>query len=202
MLHTEQPVPDNYSEFDPVCARDDRLQAATVGREIAVNASVVATYVVVWRELQRGKFGSGPLLLVSAALAADQAWAGRAQLTGRKFFQLGYVLCTVSVLAPFLRTLTQSWSEDTVLLVTAGLLVLHLVAHPYAGSCGSFSPISMNAAFCSGVLLTSRLPSDSGTDTHAIAFFVFTLAVFSRSQRGDHDTTRGGWEGQRYVHLV
>merc|ERR1712216_825771 len=69
---------------------------------------------------------------------------------------------TLIALAPVMRTLTESYSDDTVTFLVMLLCSLHLVFHEYriatlfTGS-GMFS---LNAGIFASILLASRLPSD------------------------------------------
>jgi phosphatidylinositol glycan class C protein len=67
-------------------------------------------------------------------------------------------------LSPVLRTLTNSFSNDTIASCTCILLSMHLFFHDYGyinGDTNKFTaPVSLNAAIFASVLLGSRLPSN------------------------------------------
>lgn len=79
--------------------------------------------------------------------------------TARSVYLLGG---TLVVLAPVMRTLTESYSTDTVTFLVMLLCAFHLVFHEYriTSSTSGTSMFSLNAGIFASVLLASRLSSD------------------------------------------
>eukprot|EP01117_Protostelium_nocturnum_P013929 TRINITY_DN5248_c0_g1_i1.p1 TRINITY_DN5248_c0_g1~~TRINITY_DN5248_c0_g1_i1.p1 ORF type:complete len:291 (-),score=61.96 TRINITY_DN5248_c0_g1_i1:190-1062(-) len=82
-------------------------------------------------------------------------------------------------LSPVLRTLTEPFSEDTVIACTSLLLSGHLFFHDYNfvnGDSDKFSaPVSLNAAIFASVLMSSRLPSP----IHVFALVSLAIELFA-----------------------
>ncbi|GAM28491.1 hypothetical protein SAMD00019534_116670 [Acytostelium subglobosum LB1] len=86
---------------------------------------------------------------------------------------------TVYGLSPVLRTLTNSFSDDTIWALTFILLLAHLFFHDYGytnNDCTVFNaPISLNAAIFASVLLSSRLHSN----IHVFVLITFAIQMFA-----------------------
>ncbi|EGG24433.1 RhoGAP domain-containing protein [Cavenderia fasciculata] len=86
---------------------------------------------------------------------------------------------TVYALSPVLRTLTNSFSDDTIWALTFILLLAHLFFHDYGYTNGESerfqAPISLNAAIFASVLLGSRLPSI----IHVFVLISFAIEMFA-----------------------
>uniref|UniRef100_A0A6B2LAJ9 Phosphatidylinositol N-acetylglucosaminyltransferase subunit C n=1 Tax=Arcella intermedia TaxID=1963864 RepID=A0A6B2LAJ9_9EUKA len=67
------------------------------------------------------------------------------------------------ILSPLLHTLTQPFSDDTILALSVFLFTIHLFTQDYSYMSGLSktytAPVSLNAAIFGSVLLVSRLPS-------------------------------------------
>eukprot|EP01104_Vermistella_antarctica_P016094 TRINITY_DN5417_c0_g1_i1.p1 TRINITY_DN5417_c0_g1~~TRINITY_DN5417_c0_g1_i1.p1 ORF type:complete len:362 (+),score=93.53 TRINITY_DN5417_c0_g1_i1:226-1311(+) len=91
------------------------------------------------------------------------------------------LFATLLGLSPVLRTLTNSFSDDTIWVLTIILLLIHLFFHDYSYSYTSITrfmaPASLNAAVFASVLLGSRLPSN--LHVFALIFFAIELFVFA-----------------------
>jgi len=83
------------------------------------------------------------------------------------------------MLSPLLRTLTQPFSDDTILALTISLFIIHLFTQDYAYMSGlskSYSaPVSLNAAIFATVLLVSRMP----TVLHVYAVICAAIELFA-----------------------
>jgi hypothetical protein len=91
-----------------------------------------------------------------------------------------FVFCgVVHTLSPILKTLTQSFSDDTIFSLTGLFSTLHITLFDYDGICATapdFSgTTSLNAAIFSSVLLASRLSSS----LHVFAFICFAFELFA-----------------------
>jgi len=82
-------------------------------------------------------------------------------------------------LSPVLRTLTNSFSDDTITSCTSLLLVVHLFFHDYGyvnGDSEKFTaPVSLNGVMFASVLLGSRLPSNM----HAFVLISIAIEMFA-----------------------
>jgi len=89
------------------------------------------------------------------------------------------IFCTTWILSPVLRTLTQPFSDDTILALSAALFFIHLFSQDYAYVSGLSkrysAPISLNAAIFASVLLVSRLPSVP----HVFAIISVAIELFA-----------------------
>jgi len=91
-----------------------------------------------------------------------------------------FVFCgVVHTLSPILKTLTQSFSDDTIFSLTGLFSTLHITLFDYDAICATapdFSgTTSLNAAIFSSVLLASRLTSS----LHVFAFICFAFELFA-----------------------
>ncbi|CAM9921966.1 unnamed protein product, partial [Phaeothamnion confervicola] len=89
-------------------------------------------------------------------------------------------LATLRTMAPVLRTLTVSYSDDTIYALAITLSALHLAFHDYSYA-NSASPhfrgtLSLNAAMFATVLLASRL--ESNESVFALVLFAIELFAF------------------------
>lgn len=82
-------------------------------------------------------------------------------------------------LSPVLATLTNSFSDDTIWVLTILLMLIHVVFHDYGyiiGSSEKFEgPVSLNAAIFASVLLGSRLPSN----LHVFTLIFLAIELFA-----------------------
>ncbi|KAN0012174.1 hypothetical protein ACTFIU_007472 [Dictyostelium citrinum] len=97
------------------------------------------------------------------------------------FLHIILLFGTVYGLSPVLRTLTNSFSDDTIWALTFILLLAHLFFHDYGytnNESQKFSaPVSLNAAIFASVLLGSRLPSNIHVFV-LISYAIETFALF------------------------
>ncbi|KAL1832296.1 hypothetical protein ACET3Z_001947 [Daucus carota] len=122
--------------------------------------------------------GLGFLVLVSTAETLSFS------LLLNYFLKISFFITALYVLSPIYHTLTRSISSDSIIALTASLIVLHLFLHNYSGSTvkalgalenPSFtSNISLNASIVASLLIASRLPSR----LHVFAIVFFSVQVF------------------------
>eukprot|EP01069_Polyplicarium_translucidae_P002078 Polyplicarium_translucidae@DN190_c0_g1_i1.p1 len=90
------------------------------------------------------------------------------------------------IMSPVLRNLTASYSDDTVLALSAFLIALHLLLTDYGfvhRNDSAEMPLggfSINAAMCSAALLSSRLPA-SADSSDIFAFCALGILTFAIS---------------------
>lgn len=122
--------------------------------------------------------GSGFLVLL---LTADMI---AFKLLTHYILNISYFIIGLYALSPIYHTLTRSISSDSILALTAMLIILHLFLHDYTG-CTMKAPgssknptlssnISLNTSIIASVLIASRLPSRQ----HVFAVMLFSLQVF------------------------
>lgn len=82
----------------------------------------------------------------------------------------------VLVFSPVLRTLTKTFSDDTIYALTIWLFLIHLMFYDYkfVEVLWFYGTLSLNAAIFASVLLASRLTSNS----HSFAIVTFAIALF------------------------
>jgi phosphatidylinositol N-acetylglucosaminyltransferase subunit C len=88
------------------------------------------------------------------------------------------VLLSLLALSPILKTLTQSYCNDSLWTLTGLLLLVHLLTHDYSFQLGPRrvpGVLSMNSAMSASILLASRLYSP----THAFACISLAVQIFA-----------------------
>lgn len=95
---------------------------------------------------------------------------------GQAIKNLTLFVVILLVISPVLRTLTKSFSDDTIYALTIWLFGVHLVFYDYTfvEIFWFYGTLSLNAAIFASVLLASRLTSDS----HSFAIVTFAIALF------------------------
>jgi len=196
ILYVKQPFEDNYvdhtflnelvknANFTAYSLSDVMKDSAVIIQQI----SVVTLFVLLFVFTLYSSF-SLPLLLSFPSLLLIIGFSVRAGV-GSSFSErnllnslksLVLIFCTLFALSPVLKTLTEPFSEDTIIACTLFLLFSHLVFHDYSfvnGYADSFSaPISLNAAIFASVLLASRLNST----LHVFSLISVSIEVFALS---------------------
>lgn len=176
--------------FQPLKYSDAVLGSLAVAKEIC---SVVLFLVVFW-ECEAQRLSEGTLIVMSVALlicglvvrhVVDASFGLRELLWTLR--NLSILLAALLALAPLLPSLMAAVSRDTILASSHLLLLLHLLTHDYVGPPGAgivvparhrfASPVSLNAAVLSAVMLSSRLPSPVAA--FGLVFFAIeTFALF------------------------
>eukprot|EP00741_Cyanophora_paradoxa_P005643 tig00000923_g5470.t1 len=148
---------------------DEVLETAEV---MALEAALLGGGGVLWlaagaREEAKGDGGGGD---GGGGGGGGGWWSGSVvRVVGRQAL-LAFVLYELS---PVLRTLTLTFSDDTIWALTVCLLLAHLLLHDYASAVPQHALVSMNAGMFAAVLLASRLPSD----THVFATTSLSLPL-------------------------
>jgi phosphatidylinositol N-acetylglucosaminyltransferase subunit C len=132
--------------------------------------TAVTIFLAVTMYAMQGQISERFLAFVDIAIASVGGFAANIpQLSGKLKLESAttiYLLAgTLVVLAPVMRTLTESYSDDTVTFLVMLLCSLHLMFHEYrsiprsilSGSLGMFS---LNAGMFASILVASRLSSD------------------------------------------
>lgn len=152
---------------------------------------VVALVVLVWTYTLQSTISENFLLLLDVSVLGlgflvlvSTAEMLSFSLLLNYFLKISFFITALYVLSPIYHTLTRSISSDTIIALTASLVVLHLFLHNYSGSTvkalgalenPSFtSNISLNASIVASLLIASRLPSR----LHVFAIVFFSVQVF------------------------
>lgn len=199
VLYVRQPYEDSYvgDTFLDSLVLNANLQQyeylalCRSGMAVVQQLSLVGVFVGVWSRVQGGLWSHGTLLAAEAALLAlGYALAlacgrWRELQRGRgAFCDLWRGACAVAplwVMAPMLRTLTRSWSDDTIATMTFGLLAIHAVLYDYGVGPAPQAPalpsgaVALNAAMLAATILASRLD----TADQVFAFMSFAMEVFA-----------------------
>ena len=95
---------------------------------------------------------------------------------GQSIKNCALFIVIVLVFSPVLRTLTKTFSDDTIYALTIWLFILHLLFYDYrfVEVLWFYGTLSLNAAIFASVLLASRLTSNS----HSFAIVTFSIALF------------------------
>ena len=111
--------------------------------------------------------------------AKPERTVGAQQLFVSNLSSLIVLVGVLLALSPVLATLTNSFSDDTIWVLTILLMLIHVVFHDYGyiiGSSEKFEgPVSLNAAIFASVLLGSRLPSN----LHVFTLIFLAIELFA-----------------------
>jgi phosphatidylinositol glycan class C protein len=199
-LHTQQHFPDNYvdSSFlaqlvtnahhsEPASSFQVAQGAAVLVQQISATILFLSCY---------GLLHSGRSMFVQIAFADASCCLFLAgAISTLRFFSpsvkvrppvqwaqairfCSVILVSLLALSPVLKTLTQSYCNDSLWTLTGLLLVAHLITHDYSLILGPRNVpgiLSMNAAMCASILLASRLSSA----THAFACISIAVQIFA-----------------------
>eukprot|EP01027_Heterolobosea_sp_BB2_P015384 GEZU01022010.1.p1 GENE.GEZU01022010.1~~GEZU01022010.1.p1 ORF type:complete len:186 (-),score=34.32 GEZU01022010.1:57-614(-) len=95
------------------------------------------------------------------------------------FFRLFWIIAVLLAFSPVLRTLTVTYTNDTIWSLTIFLLAVHLFAHDYSyvnAYTNRFKGnLSLNAAVFVSILFASRLP----TSIHSFALITLAILLFA-----------------------
>lgn len=152
---------------------------------------VVAIVILVWNYTLCSTIDYNALLLLDTVLLGSgflvlllTAEITSLNLLMNYVLNISYFITGLYVLSPIYHTLTRSISSDSIWVLTAMLIILHLFLHDYTG-CTVKAPgsgdnpslrsnISLNTSIVASVLIASRLPSRH----HVFAIILFSLQVF------------------------
>lgn len=142
---------------------------------VSAECSATLLFVLLFVHTYQGALSPVPLVVLAGAFAVpalgvvDQS-GGLARSVPLVLLVYGSVLS----LAPVMRLLTDSFSDDTIWALVALLLALHLVFFAY-GAAADTNPMSLNAAIFASVLLGSRLASTA----HVFGLISVAIQLFA-----------------------
>jgi phosphatidylinositol N-acetylglucosaminyltransferase subunit C len=207
-LHSNQPYPDNYvdSSFlahlvktteaeQPASVLQVALESAVLVEQISATILFLCCYGLL---LHSGRpffayiafADAACCLLLAGAISIVRLLPNRpdvqsSSITARTSVQWAQairfccvVLVSLLALSPILKTLTQSYCNDSLWTLTGLLLLIHLITHDYSLQPGPRKVpgiLSMNAAMSASILLASRLSSA----THAFACISIAVQIFA-----------------------
>jgi len=193
VLHADQPYADNYTDesfLEHLVLNADVKPRSYWGvvygtSPIIQQLSIVAASVAVPIHLHQGSIGVWALLLLNLAMLltgyALFGMAGGTLFTASLWRGVRqYVLLIVGVYlqAPLLMSLARTISSDTIVAVSAAMLVMHLYLFDYAfmnsATQSLQGSLSLGAAVGSSVLVASRLEHRD----HVFAHVLFSLELF------------------------
>ena len=161
----------------------DAIKGSTL---VSQQLSTVALFIIVFLYTLNGYLNTPSLITIDiscivagfiARMLADKSFDINSLFRSCKTLIL--LFGSLFSLSPVLRTLTNSFSDDTISACTSILLILHLFFHDYGyinGDTHEFrAPVSLNAAIFASVLLTSRLPSN----IHVFALLSIAIEMFA-----------------------
>lgn len=200
VLWRRQPFPDNYTDptflqalvVNADVPRRDFRQVALGSAAITQQLSAVTAALAVAAHLRIGTISAHSVLVLSAAMVLTGyivcCFVGGHVLGGslsRGVRQVSLLTGGVYLLSPLLRTLTKTVSEDSVIAMTAGLLILHLYLHDYNfvnSVTGKLTgAVSLSAAVFSSVLTASCMPSEMDVFVHVLfCLQLYLLSPFMR----------------------
>lgn len=203
VLYERQPYEDNYVDASFLSAittsPPESLDLSFLVLDALVatqQLSIVAIFGCVFMLLLRGTVSLAAVLVTEGASLVVGFWlharlgsatvpsTSRTRAHQKGHFQtvrlvllFGGVLLALS---PMLRTLTTTWSNDTICAVTVCLFFSHLVSHDYSaanegGAESRLGTLSFNLAIFGSELLASRLPDAA----HVFALMTLAVALFA-----------------------
>lgn len=207
-LHSNQPYPDNYvdSSFlahlvktteaeQPASVLQVALESAVLVEQISASILFLCCYGLL---LHSGRpffayiafADAACCLLLAGAISILRLLPNRpdvqgSSITARIPVQWAqairfccFVLVSLLALSPILKTLTQSYCNDSLWTLTGLLLLIHLITHDYSLQPGPRKVpgvLSMNSAMSASILLASRL----STPSHAFACISIAVQIFA-----------------------
>ena len=208
LLHSNQPYPDNYvdSSFlahlvktteaeQPASVLQVALESAVLVEQISATILFLCCYGLL---LHSGRpffayiafADAACCLLLAGAISIVRLLPNRpdvqsSSITARTPVQWAQairfccvVLVSLLALSPILKTLTQSYCNDSLWTLTGLLLLIHLITHDYSLQPGPRKVpgvLSMNSAMSASILLASRL----STPSHAFACISIAVQIFA-----------------------
>ncbi len=161
---------------------------------VSVECSATALFALLFAHTYGGSLSPAPLLGLAAAFAVlsvlfvsggggdddvDSGAPARFFDVARTSRSVPLVLLlygSVLALAPIMRQLTDSFSDDTIWALVVALLAVHLLFFSYSlERANHANPVSLNAAIFASVLLGSRLPSTA----HVFGLISVAIQLFA-----------------------
>lgn len=201
ILYEQQPFPDNYVDVSFLSSlvtngdwkRPDFWESVFDTLVLSQRISVLVSFIMIFDIIQNCLISAIEVMLVLNVVGVVLAYClvlylippkSLEQAFERTFFdsvRLGLFGGALAGLAPILRTLTKSYSSDTIYMLTFILCVIHLIFHDYLPiqreneTQATFqATLSLNATIFASVLLASRLPSSQ----HVFAFMFLSFCLF------------------------
>eukprot|EP00747_Dinoflagellata_sp_TGD_P021731 gnl/TRDRNA2_/TRDRNA2_128668_c0_seq1.p1 gnl/TRDRNA2_/TRDRNA2_128668_c0~~gnl/TRDRNA2_/TRDRNA2_128668_c0_seq1.p1 ORF type:complete len:355 (+),score=53.91 gnl/TRDRNA2_/TRDRNA2_128668_c0_seq1:91-1155(+) len=198
VLYLRQPYEDSYVDgtfldslvLNANLQRYEYLAMCQGAMTVVQQLCLVCIFVCVWSRVKDGLWSHRALLAVdffapSALYGLALICHGRGLKRKRDLMCDAWrVVCAVAplwVMSPMLRTLTGSWSDDTIVAMTFGLLTVHIALYDYGLGRGGGAPtlpggaVALNAAMLAATILASRL----GTADQVFAFMSFAMEIFA-----------------------
>ncbi|KNC53011.1 phosphatidylinositol N-acetylglucosaminyltransferase subunit C [Thecamonas trahens ATCC 50062] len=127
--------------------------------------------------------GYGVFVALTPSLASGR-WRSMVRHNAKT---LAIVYLTLLIVSPVLKTLTDSFSNDTIWALSTLFMLLHILTAHYERSANALpsvqqTPFSFNAAIFASVLLVSRLPSA----IHVFALISFAIEIFALAPLFNH----------------
>lgn len=193
MYERQAEYPDNYTDahfmrgliHNASVEPYDYWQLVRDSSVVSAECSTTLLFVLLFVHTYQGALAPTPLVTLAGAfaLAALGVVDGAAASVdaARRLLRSGplvlLVYGSVLALAPVMRLLTDSFSDDTIWALVSLLLALHLVFFAYssAPSAPDTNPMSLNAAIFASVLLGSRLASTA----HVFGLISVAIQLFA-----------------------
>ncbi|CAE8696139.1 unnamed protein product, partial [Polarella glacialis] len=223
--YLRQPYDDNYVDesfldsliLNAHVRRYEYLSLCRGASGVVRQLCLVATFVSVWWRVQQATWEFSSLFFLDVLLfvldyasglafgakGSQDLWPSERLLADlRSSAKILRIAAPLWVMAPMLRTLTSSWSDDTIATLASCLLALHVILYDYGGAAGetpgalvpppspksSCSPpsssstsslpggaVALNASILAATILASRLQ----TAEQVFAFMSFAMEVFA-----------------------
>ncbi|KAI9806792.1 MAG: hypothetical protein M1826_004646 [Phylliscum demangeonii] len=105
----------------------------------------------------------------------------------------GLIYCALLGLSPILKSLTRSWTSDSIWAMSCWLMAINVFFFDYGGAEADRLPASLstNAALMASTVLASRLPSTP----HVFSLTLFSIEVFGLFPIFRRDLRRISWRG-------
>ena len=221
VLYQKQDVPDNYvseSCLSVLTSQPDTWvfkfwETVAFTTVASQHLSCITLFVLAWHALRWGRLNEISVIAIDVLLllvgyvarnsmiaslrSSEDPKSPRNALRPKSLLQdvvsSCYVFATLWILSPVLKTLTSSWSEDTIYALAVFLLITHAFLHDYGYVCRGRSTydktfdaindlsrywsqvdntLALNAGMFAAIILASRL--DTVTHVFAIEFLAIT----------------------------
>jgi phosphatidylinositol N-acetylglucosaminyltransferase subunit C len=205
VLYERQAFADNYTDAqflrglvqNASVEPYDYWQLVSDSAVVSVECSATVLFALLFVHTYSGSLSPAPLLGLAGAFAVvsvlfvtgdvdDSAAATSAAATAARFFDVDrfarsvplvlLLYGSVLALAPVMRLLTDSFSDDTIWALVVSLLAVHLLFFSYSlERANDANPVSLNAAIFASVLLGSRLASTA----HVFGLISVAIQLFA-----------------------
>jgi phosphatidylinositol glycan class C protein len=141
---------------------------------VSAECSATLLFVLLFVHTYQGALSPVPLVALACAFALPALGVVGGGGLARSVPLVLLVYGSVLSLAPVMRLLTDSFTDDTIWALVSALLALHLVFFAY-GANADTNPMSLNAAIFASVLLGSRLASTA----HVFGLISVAIQLFA-----------------------